>query len=72
MTGWPRITMLLVFMLVGCVPNATEQKRIHARIDLFKECMQLAATLPRQADDDVSDIVDSCSTQAFYMTRSLK
>jgi len=42
-----------------------------ARNALFVECMDLAAQMPRQADDDVSDIVDSCSLSAYYMTRYL-
>lgn len=51
---------------------ATEAKRGAARTGLFKECMELAAKMPRQADDDVSDIVDECSSQAWYMTNHIK
>ena len=30
--------------------------------------MTLAANMPRQADDDVADIVNACSSQSWYMT----
>ena len=43
-------------------------KQGEARVVLFRECMALAAKMPRQADDDVSDIVKECSTQAYYMS----
>lgn len=43
-------------------------KQGEARVALFRECMALAAKMPRQADDDVSDIVKECSTQAYYMS----
>ena len=48
------------------------KRRGDARLVLFKECMNLAAKMPRQADDDVSDIVDECSSQAYYMTNFIK
>jgi len=71
-----RIIMLIViFVLTGCeipVDNAIVAKRIAARHALFNECMELAAKMPRQADDDVSDIVEECSTQAYYMTNAIK
>jgi hypothetical protein len=34
--------------------------------------MELAAKLPRQADDDVADVVNACSNQAFYMTNHIQ
>lgn len=48
--------------------KAINRKRGEARALAFKDCMELAAKMPRQADDDVSDIVDSCSNQSYYMT----
>ena len=39
---------------------------------MFKECMGLAAKMPRQSDDDVSDVVSECSSQAYYMTNYLE
>lgn len=63
--------VLVVYASVGNYLGPTA-KQIDARITLFKECMELAARIPRQADDDVSDIVSECSTQASYMTRHMK
>lgn len=61
---------MLTAVLGGC--ESGEAKRGAARTGLFKECMELAAKMPRQADDDVSDIVDECSSQAWYMTNHIK
>jgi hypothetical protein len=69
------VVAIAVFAFTITVPfatNETIQKRGEARLSVFRECMQLAAALPRQADDDVSDVVDSCSSQAAYMTRFIK
>lgn len=52
--------------------RASLAKRGAARTVLFKECMELAAKMPRQADDDVADVVSQCSTQAYYMTAYLE
>lgn len=52
--------------------KSTVQKRGVARAEMFKECMGLAAKMPRQSDDDVSDVVSECSSQAYYMTNYLE
>jgi hypothetical protein len=57
----------LIFAGCGQIPP----ERAEARIALFKECMEMAANIPRQSDDDVSDVVNACSTQAFYMTNHI-
>ena len=67
--------VLLAFsaFLAACgEPPQVTQKRGEARAALFKECMQLAATMPRQADDDVADIVNACATQSWYMTNHVQ
>lgn len=55
--------------------RATEKmkvkKRGEARTELFRECMMLAAKMPRQADD-VSDIVDECTSSSYYMTNFIE
>lgn len=76
---------VLALFLVGCEngsvtltdkAKATEKakvkKRGEARKELFVECMELAAKMPRQADDDVSDIVDACTSQSYYMTNFIE
>lgn len=76
---------VLALFLVGCengnltltdTSRATEKakikKRGEARKKLFVECMKLAAEMPRQADDDVSDIVDACTSQSYYMTNFIE
>lgn len=52
--------------------KAKIKKRGDMRVVLFKECMALTALIPRQADDDVADIVKECSNQAFYMTNFIE
>lgn len=69
-----RIALLALAMLLAACgePPQVTQKRGDARAAMFKECMQLAAAMPRQADDDVSDIVNSCATQSWYMTNHVQ
>ena len=71
---WVRLFNILIIILItnGCEINKTSQKQIDGRIALFKECMELAGKMPRQADDDVADVVDSCSSQAYYMTNHIE
>lgn len=64
--------LMLLLITNGCEINKTSQKQIDGRIALFKECMELAGKMPRQADDDVADVVDSCSSQAYYMTNHIE
>jgi len=79
------IITLSAILLIGCTngeltltPEETkkslERKKLkgEARKIVFVECMELAAKMPRQADDDVSDIVSECSSQAYYMTNYLR
>lgn len=54
--------------LAACSEPAIPPARAEARIALFKQCMDMAAKMPRQSDDDVSDVVQECSNQAYYMT----
>ena len=64
--------LLACLVFAGCTePQQVTQKRGEARSTLFKECMELAAKMPRQADDDVSDVVGACSTEAMYMTNHI-
>lgn len=66
--------LLAAILLSGCkVEYATDsQKTGDARIEIFKQCMNLAAKMPRQADDDVADVVKQCSQQSYAMTRYIK
>ena len=69
-----RLALLLACVLfAGCIePQAVTQKRGEARTKLFRECMKLAAQMPRQSDDDVADIVSACGSQSWYMTNHIK
>jgi len=67
------------FVLVGCSSpeqdkesDATIKRRGDARNAVFVQCMELAAKMPRQADDDVSDIVEECSSASYYQTNYIK
>lgn len=68
------IVGLMLLLVAGC-SNEIDQAKRHAtgetRHKLFVECMELAAKMPRQADDDVSDIVDECDSTAYYMANHL-
>jgi D-ribose pyranose/furanose isomerase RbsD len=44
------------------------------RKEIFVECMQLAAEINKattQHYNDLDDVVDSCSTQAYYMANQI-
>ena len=79
------LVIILIILLIGCENGSIvltkadrqsvkqlEAKVGIARIDLFVQCMELAAKMPRQADDDVSDIVAECSSVSHYMTNYMK
>lgn len=73
----PRI-LLVCFVLCGCNKTTSpepspelEAYRGEQRIALFRECMAAAAKIERKADDDVSDIVEECSTQAYYQSNGI-
>jgi hypothetical protein len=63
------LSVLLCGALAGCGDRPIDIKRIEAgklKHELFKDCMGLAGANPRKGDDDVSDIVESCSNYAYY------
>lgn len=79
------ILLLCILLVSGCENgelvlseedrNEIKQNTIlvgQYRHKLFVECMELSSKMPRLADDDVSDIVDECSTQAYSMSEYLK
>lgn len=69
------IVLVCVLFAAGCdtgEPDAPDAKRIASgklRQALFSECMSLASANTRQGDDDVSDLIDSCDTYAFYTSK---
>jgi hypothetical protein len=64
------LTVAMCTALIGCA-EVDMTERGEARIAMFRECMTLAAEMPRQSDDDVSEVVSACSTQAWYMTKHI-
>jgi hypothetical protein len=52
--------------------DARRGRRGAAREALFVKCMELAAKMPRQSDDDVADVVSECSAQSWYMTNYMQ
>jgi hypothetical protein len=64
--------LLACLVFAGCDPTPIPKARADARIELFKVCMELAAKMPRQADDDVADIVKACASQSWYMTNHIQ
>lgn len=67
--------IMITLLITGCgnhIEKATVQKRGEARRVVFIECMELAAKMPRQADDDVSDIVEKCTSTSYYLTNYIE
>ena len=61
--------MAAAILVSGCTDDAARDRRAgEVRRELFKECMELAAKMPRQSDDDVADIVGECGSQSYYMS----
>ena len=51
--------------------DAINVDRAEKRIELFRECMELAAMNTRLGDDDVSDIVSDCDSVSYYQSGAL-
>jgi|JI8StandDraft_1071087.scaffolds.fasta_scaffold674262_1 hypothetical protein len=66
------IPIIAGLLMAACELVETPPERAKARIALFRECMELAGKMKRQADDDVSDVVSECSTQSLYMTNYIR
>jgi hypothetical protein len=65
------IITFMCILLIGCTDAkdaATIKIQGDARQVFFKECMDLATKMPRQSDDDVSDIISECGQQSYYLT----
>lgn len=70
------LVSLLALALAGCFSDPVESdelkmQRAAIRLQVFKDCMELAAKSARQADDDVSDIVSACTTTAWSLSNQL-
>lgn len=63
---------VIVSMLVGCVPVGNSHSRQAMRERLFNRCMELAAQMPRQSDDDVADVVRACDGTAYQQSSSVR
>ena len=64
-----------IILLTGCNSEESQLrniKRKEYREESFKQCMELAAKLERQSDDDVSDIIQECDSRAYYMSVYIK
>jgi len=72
---------LIFFLVAGCENGQialTEEarskikenknKQAEKRHEVFIQCMEIATRITRPADDDVSDIVDSCGNQSYYIS----
>ena len=71
-----RRILAILMLLCGCSESASdiarETRKGELRISLFTRCMDLAAKMPRQTDDDVSDVVNSCSWRARDMSNYIQ
>ena len=74
-----KYSILLIVLLSGCSGCFGEcegwaeanKAKAESRITLFNSCMNLAASMPRQSDDDVSDIVSKCDSTSAYQSNQL-
>lgn len=68
------VALFIVCVFAGCTPERVKKNNPETgklRHQIFTECMELAAKMPRQADDDVSDIVKECGRQSYYMANHM-
>ena len=65
------LIILVALAATGCTNNAKEAETAKVRYELFTKCMEMAAKMPRQADDDVSDIVSTCDSVSLYQANHL-
>jgi len=67
-------TVVLLAFFTGCTPPQesiqSQIKRGEMRHKLFSECMELAAKNSRAADDDVSNVIDSCDSTSYHLSNS--
>ena len=71
-TKWLAVGLTaLLAVLAGCDKTDNEIMVGKLRHDLYVECMNLAAKITRQSDDDVSDIIGECSNEAYYMANQM-
>jgi len=69
------VSIILIALLVSCTHDPEDKKSKIAvgekRHELFVECMELAAKIERNSDDDVSDIISACGTQSYYIANQM-
>lgn len=63
---------LLLTLSTGCADSKEEAEIGKLRYELFTKCMDMATKMPRQSDDDVSDIIGKCDTVSYYQARHLR
>lgn len=63
----------VIIVLAGCSKQYEDRDRRAGEIrrELFIECMNLSAKMPRQSDDDVADIIEECGSQSYYMSYAI-
>lgn len=61
--------LITIAILLVSLTACKDREVYHTELQKnFIQCMELAAKNPRTADDDVSDIVDSCRRAAAELT----
>lgn len=63
---------LLLVLSTGCTDTKKEAEIGKLRYELFVKCMDMATKMPRQADDDVSDIIGKCDSVSYYQAQHLR
>jgi uncharacterized lipoprotein YajG len=67
--------LALAILLAGCSQqdsDSTLKRRGEARAAAFAGCLELAAKITRQSDDDVADIVKACASASYHTTNYIK
>lgn len=65
------LALAAVLTFTACTNNVKEAETAKVRYELFTKCMEMTAKIPRQADDDVSDIVSTCDSVSLYQANHL-
>ena len=64
--------LIALLTVAGCTPDSDDviRERKALRIELFEKCMQLLPDGPQTTKyNDWAEVVEECSTQAYYMSR---
>jgi hypothetical protein len=72
------VALFLAGFLAACdlgsltLNEQTKEAQGIARVNLFQQCMEMAAMNARVADDDVADVVKACDQVSYYQSAFIR